>query len=203
MHQHRCREILKTTLGKGFMHPVSINILKNPDLGAYMRSYTGLALVPLQSFTNSRRQESPANPPGLNTTFHNKCEHTAMLMDILQKGEKQEKIDLLSTGNYCLNPGEGQWKEIPARVLSHKILNQCKEQSTPFFQIAAKFHFLLISHCLVPFPAAWVSLTDLSPRGGRDTIAPCYTWGWRHGERKDQAHLLRFPHPKVHHPSLN
>lgn len=73
-----------------------------------MRSYTGLALVPLQSFTNSRRQESPANPPGLNTTFHNKCEHTAMPMDILQKGEKQEKIDLLSTGNYCLNPGEGQ-----------------------------------------------------------------------------------------------
>lgn len=73
-----------------------------------MRSYTSFALVPLQNFTHSRRQESPANPPGLNITFCNKCEHTAMLVDILQKGEKGEKMDLLSTGNYCLNPGEGQ-----------------------------------------------------------------------------------------------
>ena len=97
-----------TTLGKGFMHPISINILKNLDLGVYTGSYIGLALAPLQNFTYSRRQESPANSPGLNTAFRNKCEHTAVLMDILQKGEKGEKMDPPCTGKYCLNPGEGQ-----------------------------------------------------------------------------------------------
>lgn len=56
----------KTTLGKELMHPISINILKNLDLGVYMGSYIGLALAPLQNFTHSRRQESPGEPPGLN-----------------------------------------------------------------------------------------------------------------------------------------
>lgn len=83
-----------------------------------MGSYIGLALAPLQNFTRSRRQVSPANPPGLNPAFHSKCEHTTALMDTLQKEEKGKKMDLLSTGNYCLNPSEGQRKEVPARVLS-------------------------------------------------------------------------------------
>lgn len=109
-----------------------------------MGSHTGFALVPLQNFTHSRRQESPANPPGLNT-FHHKHEHTRELMDILQKEEKREKMDLLSTSNCCLNPGEGQGK-VPARVLNtfssirckgHQCKGQCKGQSTPFFQITA------------------------------------------------------------------
>lgn len=182
------------------MHPISINILKNLDLGVYMGSYIGLALAPLQNFTHSRRQESPGDPPGLNTAFHIKCEHTANL----RKGEKNGSTihrELLFQPQRRIRK-RGSCKG-PEQIFIHKILNQCKGQSTPFFQIIAKFHFLLISHCLVPFPAAWESFTAFSPRGGRDTVAPCYRRGWRHRERKDQAHLLQFRHPKVHRPSLN
>lgn len=55
-----------------------------------MGSHTGFALVSLQNFTHSRRQESTANPTELNTCHH-KCEHTRELMDILQKEENGGK----------------------------------------------------------------------------------------------------------------
>lgn len=188
------------------MHPVSKNILKYLDLGAYMGSHTDFALVSLQNFTHSRRQESTANPSELNTCHH-KCEHTRELMDILQKEENGEKtwicyLPATAVSTLMKNNKKSSCKG-PEQIFIHKILNQCKGQSTPFFQITAKFHFLLISHCLVPFPTAWVSFMYFCPQGGRDTIAPCYRQGWRNRERKDQAHLLWFSHPKVCHSSLN
>lgn len=91
----------------------------------------------------------------------------------------------------------------PEQIFTYKILNQCKGQSTPFFQITAKFHLLLIGRCLMLFPAAWESFTDFSHWGNKDAIASCYMWGCRHWEWKDWVHLLQFKDPKVFHPHLN
>lgn len=195
----------RTTPGKGFVSPISINFLTNLVLGAYVGSSTGLALAAPQNFTQSRRRESPGTPLGLNTSSHNKCELRAVLTDILQKGENVGKRDPL-----CINNSWRWWRTMkrgsckgPEQIFTHKILNQHKGQSNPFFQIPAKLHFLLSCHCLVPFPTAWGSSREFSPQGSRDTTAPCYTWGWRHRERKDQAHVLRCRQPKVCHPGLN
>lgn len=42
----------------------------------------------------------------------------AVLVGVLQTGEKGEETDLLPTKNYHLIPIEGQWKVIPAGILS-------------------------------------------------------------------------------------
>lgn len=73
-----------------------------------MGNYRGLALAPLQNFTYSRRHHSPAITLGLNTTFHTKNEHMTVLLNILQKGEKGERMDPLSIRSYYLRPSERQ-----------------------------------------------------------------------------------------------
>lgn len=148
-----------------------------------------------------RQKEAPRSaqhPTELSTTSFNTCGHTAVLVGVLQTGEKGEETfavhQELPFQPYQRTMESDSCRD-PEQICICKIFSQCKEQSAPFFEITEKFSFLLISPCLVLFPTAWEPFSDFSPQGGKDTKGPCYWWRQGHGERKE--------HPKVRHLSLN
>lgn len=112
--------VLLVLFKKGFCNSweACIKTFKNLCLG----NDRSLTVSPLQNPTQGRRQ----NPIALNTASCNNCECWWWW-----KGRKKWIHYPLRT----TRPMEGGSCKDPEQILIRKIFNQCREQSTPFFEI--------------------------------------------------------------------